>query len=114
MEGSEVLNQFRGSEFLYEHKMVTGSKLNLTEGCHFVCETFASYWLFDLIGSHQDKLKNEHFQVWKLAKYKDEALITCEDGDGKWLESQEIPYTDFPFDISIWLVEGTCLLPSEY
>lgn len=114
MESIEILNQFRGSEVMYEHNFVDGSKFNITEGCFFVRGHFASYWLFDLIGSYQYNLLEEPFQVWKLAKNKDEALITCEDGNGKSLVSQHIPFTDFPFDIDIWLVEGTCLLPSEY
>ena len=114
MIGNEVLTQFIGSETFYEQVMVDGSKLILTEGCHFIRETYSAYWLFDLIGSYQYKLLLEPFQVWKLVKFKDEAQITCEDGNGTKLLCQEIPFTDFPFDITIWLVEGTCLLPSEY
>ena len=114
MDSIEILNQFRGSEVLYEHKLLDGCKLNLTEGCFFVRGNLASFWLFDLIGSYQYKLLEEPFQVWKLAKYKDEALITCENGNGNKLVSQHIPFTDFPFDITIWKVEDTCLLPSEY
>jgi hypothetical protein len=108
------LNQFIGSEVFHEQLLVDGSKLILTEGCHFIRETYSAYWLFDLIGSYQFKLIDEPFQVWKLVKYKDEAVISCEDGDGKIIASQDIPFTDFPFDITIWQVEGTCLLPSEY
>lgn len=114
MESKEVLMQFSGSELLYEHLMVGGNSLALSEGCNFVRQKFSAFWLFDLIGSYQYNLLEEPFQVWKLAKNKDEALITCEDGNGKSLVSQHIPFTDFPFDIDIWLVEGTCLLPSEY
>ena len=114
MVNSEVLNQFRGSEILYDQQLVDGSILTLTEGCHFVRETFAAYWLFDLIGSYQYQLLEVPFQVWKLKKYKDECLITCEDGDMNHLISQEIPFTDFPFSITIWQIEGTCLLPGEY
>ena len=111
---NEVLSQFIGSEVFHEQIMVGGGMLKLTEGCHFVRETYGAYWLFDLIGSYQFKLIDEPFQVWKLTKYKEEAVIICEDGNSKTLVSQEIPFTDFPFDIVIWLVEGTCLLPSEY
>ena len=114
MIGNEVLTQFIGSETFHEQVMVDGSKLILTEGCHFIRETYSAYWLFDLIGSYQYKLLEAPFQVWKLTKFKDEAVINCKDGDGKILVSQEIPFTDFPFDITIWFVEGTCLLPSEY
>ena len=108
------LDQFIGSESFYEQVMVDGSTLVLTEGCHFIRETYSAYWLFDLIGSYQYKLLEEPFQVWKLVKYRYEAVISCEDGNGNILVSQQIPFTDFPFDITIWLVEGTCLLPSEY
>ena len=108
------LNQFIGSETFYEQQLIDGSKLILTEGCHFVRETCSAYWLFDLIGSFQYKLLEEPFQVWKLVKYKDECEITCYDGDKNKLVSQHLLFTDFPFDIEIWNVGGTCLLPSEY
>ena len=114
MVNSEVLNQFRGSEIFYEQQLVDGSKLLLTEGCHFLRENFAAYWLFDLIGSYQYKLLEVPVQVWKLKKYKDECLVTCEDGNNIPIISQQIPYTDFPFDLTIWQIEGTCLLPGEY
>jgi hypothetical protein len=114
MISDEVLNQFIGSEVFYEQQLVDGSKLLLTEGCNFIRESYSAYWLFDLIGSYQYKLLEEPIQVWKLVKFKDEAQITCTDGNGNILASQEIPFTDFPFDITIWQIEGTCLLPSEY
>ena len=114
MQSTEVLNQFIGSEVYYEQGMVDGSTLVLTEGCHFVRETYSAYWLFDLIGSYQYKLLEEPIQFWRLVKFKDEAQITCDNGEGDILASQEIPFTDFPFDITIWQIEGTCLLPSEY
>lgn len=108
------LDQFIGSETFYEQVMVDSSKLLLTEGCHFIRETYSAYWLFDLIGSYQFRLIDEPMQVWKLVKYKDEAVVSCEDGNRNILVSQQIPFTDFPFDITVWQVEGTCLLPSEY
>ena len=114
MVSPDVLSQFKGSEVLYEHRLLDGSKLLLTEGCEFVRTTFGAYWLFDLIASYQPQLVKEPFQVWKLTKYKHEALIVCEDGNHNRLLSQDIPFTDFPFDIELWQIEGTCLLPGEY
>jgi hypothetical protein len=78
MLSTEVLNQFIGSEVYHEQQLVDGSKLVLTEGCHFVRETYSAYWLFDLIGSYQYKLLEEPIQFWKLTKFKDEAVINCE------------------------------------
>jgi len=114
MVSKEELVQFRGSETFYEQQLVDGGKLILTEGCAFIREKYSAFWLFDLIGSYQYKLLEETFQVWKLVKYKDECEITCYDGNKNKLVSQHILFTDFPFDIEIWHVEGTCLLPSEY
>ena len=113
MFGKEELNQFKGSETFYEHKMFHLS-VKLTEGCYFVRDSNSAYWLFDLICSYQPNLKDEHFQVWKLSKQEEEWIVVCTDGDDNHLISQNIPFTDFPYDITIWLVDGTCLLPSEY
>jgi len=113
MIGIEELSQFRGSETFYEHKMFHLS-VKLTEGCFYVRSNYSAYWLFDLICSYQPQLQGEHFQVWKLSKQDDACTIECTDGNNNHLVSQDIEFTDFPYDITIWLVDGTCLLPSEY
>lgn len=114
MESKEVLMQFKGSEFLYEHLMVGGNSLSLSEGCNFVREKFSAYWLFDLIGSYQYKLLEEPFQIWDLVLSDNKAVIKCNSVNLVHLVTQDIPYTDFPFDITIWQIKGVCLLPSEY
>ena len=114
MIGIDELSQFTGSETFYQHKMFHLS-VKLTEGCHFVRSNHSAYWLFDLICSYQPQLQDEPFQVWQLTKQGEDACtIVCTDGNSNHLISQYIPFTDFPFDITIWLVGGICLLPSEY
>jgi hypothetical protein len=90
--------------------------MNLTDGCHFIRENAGAYWLFDLILSWQMQLKGYEFQVWKLIKQGDGTwFIHCDDGNGKTLAGQEIPYSDFLLDqLELWLIDGVCLLPSEY
>ena len=106
--------QFSGCELMFEHLMVDGSSLALSEGCNFVRQKFSAFWLFDLIGSYQYKIKDEQFQIWDLVKSGDSAVIKCNSVNLVHLVTQDIPYTDFPFDITIWQIKGVCLLPSEY
>lgn len=113
----EILAQlpyFTGSEQMWEHNTPIG-KLLLTDGCNFVREKCEARWLFDLIQSHQPKLKKESFQTWTIEKIIDiKFLVTCTDGDETTLVAQQI-HSDFPLNsLTVWLSEDTCLLLSEY
>lgn len=113
----EVLAQllyFTGSEKMWEHRTPFG-KLLLTDGCNYV-RGLGSRWLFDLLQSYQGKLKNEEFQCWTLKRTKgNEFVAVCDDGNDNELVRQVIPFSDFVLDeIRIWLIDGICLLPSEY
>lgn len=114
----EILNElpyFTGSEQLWEHSTPFG-RLLLTDGCNFIREKAQCRWLFDLIQSHQPKLQGEEFQCWTLSRTKGNSFVTiCDNGDGLELLRQDIPFSDMVLDeLKIWLIEGTCLLPSEY
>lgn len=101
-----------GSEHIYRY-------LNslVTEGIMFLAEKANSYWLLDLVISHQTNpiLKNEEFQVWKLFRVGDEWRATADDGNDNILVSQDIAFSDFPLDeIKLYFTNNTLLLPSEY
>ena len=104
-----------GSENFYQYNL---SKLVYTDGIKQLAEGCSSYWLIDLIVSHQccQKVKSESFQVWDLKRVKDNAFtILATDGNHNKVTSQEIPFSDFPYDIAtLWLVDGCMMLPSEY
>lgn len=115
------LNQFCGTEHYYRY---TGG-LKLTDGVKYLAEVAGAYWLLDIIASYQteQKIRNEHFQVWELKLSPDnattgkhEAVATMKtDSDQPELVRQEIEYTDFPLDsVTVWLIDGVMLLPSEY
>lgn len=106
-----------------------------------------AYWLIDIIASHQKNKRvfAEGFQTWRLyvnhggwpapdpenpepaivlkwqkeSKAK-EGLVTCDDGNGHVLVSQEIPFADFVFDgIRMYATNDefngiVVMLPSEY
>lgn len=89
--------------------------LIISEGVKALADKFECYWLIDIIASYQPQLKAEEFQSWKLKKNEDEtAVVTCDDGNGRILKKQNIPYTDFKADTAtVWVEYGTAILPSE-
>lgn len=102
------------------------SSFLLTDGVWEIATFSKSFWLLDIIVSHQPRLINEEFQSWKLQREMEITedgevtertnvfLLVCEDGNGNELKKQKIPFSDFPFDTyTIWLQNGVLFLPSE-
>jgi len=88
-----------------------------TDGVKYLAAKAGAYWLIDYILSHQlePKLKGQLFQVWKMTVQDDSATVTVEDGNDNIITSLTIEFTDFPLEeITLWLVEKTLMLPSEY
>jgi hypothetical protein len=58
----------------------------------------------------------EAFQFWILTVKPDyAATLVYEDGNGKIVHTQEIPFTDFPLPvIKFYVTDNVILLPSEY
>ncbi len=104
-----------GSENFYSHKM---AQILYTEGVKDMAEKCHSYWLLDLIISHQiyNTVSKESFQVWDLKRVQDNAFnIVATDGNHNKVTSQEIPFSDFPYDLAtLWLIDGCMMLPCEY
>ncbi len=115
-EFKDTLAGFTGTENYYLHHLTNGMTMKLTDGAQFVREFGNAYWLFNIILSWQMKLHTFPFQVWRLQKQGDGSwFIQCMDGDDHILGCQEIGYTEFPVaQLEIWLVDGVCLLPTEY
>jgi hypothetical protein len=111
------LRQFTGTEHWYRHPL--NRAVLYTDGAHYVAEKGGAYWLLDEIAlaqRYEPCLAAEAFQVWKLTVHADRsALLSCEDGNNKAVFSKTIDYTDFPLPcLSLWYVNNTILLPSEY
>lgn len=104
------LNQFTGTSHWYKYVFNT----LLTDGTKFFFETTKSFWYADIIATEGAQLK-ESFQVWVIEVKDDQATITVEDGNHNHLLTKEIDYTDMPEGKwTIWFINGTMLLPSEY
>jgi len=108
----EVWSMHRGgTDGYYNHPL----GIIFTDGIKDIADTFGAWWLVDLVASWQGELKGHRFQVFSLTKTNEtEAVVKITDGNENKIGFQEIPYTDFPEDITIWCVDNVCLLPVEY
>ena len=104
-----------GSENFYVQKP---SLILYTDGVRDMAESCGAYWLIDLVVSYQGtrEINLERFQVWKLIRVKEQKFsILASDGNDNRIASQQIPFSDFPFDTAtLWLVDGCIMLPTEY
>lgn len=110
------LRQFTGSEQVFYNPLFR--QYRYTEGVKYLAEKAGAYWLLDHIFANQmlDVLKSQPFQVWKITVNDDQsACISVEDGNDHELTFFHLGYTDFPLpEFSLWFVDETLLLPSEY
>jgi hypothetical protein len=111
------LRQFTGTERWYRHGI--NHNVLYTDGAKYVADTAGAYWLLDAIAIIQPQNKHvgaEAFQVWRLSVHPDRSgVLTCEDGNGKEVFRQVIPYTEFPADgITLYFQNSTIFLLSEY
>jgi hypothetical protein len=111
----QELAHFTGDLDRYRHWT---RRLIYTTGIQHPAERAGAYWLIDLVASWQmqPNVAAEYFQVWTLVVRPDRtATATATSEDQEVLTSQDVPHTDFPLEeITVWLVDGTLLLPSEY
>lgn len=111
------LAQFTGSEIFYRHALSGGCVY--TQGVQYLAEAASAYWLLDAILCPQGFvacLRSAEFQVWTLSVREDRsATLACSDGNDNAIHAVEIPWTDFPLTaVTLWFVDRTLLLPSEY
>ena len=112
------LQQFTGTEHYYKYMF----NIVLTDGTKYLADRAGAYWLMDVVASWQTakKVACEHFQLWKLDVKEDKkATVSADDGNGKEIARQKIPYTDFPLRSQrLYLVNDgryrVLMLPSEY
>ena len=113
----EILECFTGT-FAYHTHRIGNFKLLLTDGCDYIRQEAEAFWLFDCILSQQTRktISELYHQVWRLKKQNDDSWhLTCEDGNNNLIAVQEIEYSDFPLsEMTIWVIDGVAMLPSEY
>lgn len=112
---NEHFGNSMGTNDYYRH---TSLRVLYTDGVKDLATNCQAYWLIDLIASHQTNkaVRSQLFQVWVLKRVKESCFdIQATDGNDNSVASQQIPFSDFPFDeATIWLVDGCLMLPCEY
>lgn len=114
----DELGQFHGTENYYQYM----GNIVLTDGAKHLADRAGAYWLMDVVTSWQTakRVACEHFQYWKLEVKEDhKATVIADDGNGREIAQQEIPYTDFPLrSARLYLVNDgryrVLMLPGEY
>jgi hypothetical protein len=87
------LSNFTGTEKYYRINPSTV----LTDGTKYLAEAAGAYWLMDAIASYLPQFTGkEDFIVARLVRSGSSAQLTLDDGNGRVLDQQHIPYTDFP------------------
>ena len=100
---SHKLGQFTGTSQYYR----ISRRHLLTEGTRYLAEQAACFWLVDAIASHLVEIGTaEWFVVIKATVKRRGAVMVYQDGNGKELARQEIPYTDLPLRTSICMRAG--------
>ena len=123
------LPHFTGTEEYHRivYPWLRNTPFLLTDGAKHLADkagviSGTAYWLIDILASYQREkpVKDEPFQVWKLTVKESVGKVTCDDGNGRILASQDIPFVDFALDEATLYVSSDeyngiiVMLPSEY
>lgn len=110
------LAHFTGTEHYYR---ISPSTV-ITDGCKYLADHAGAYWLMDAIASYLPQFTGrEEFISAKLTVVRSSADLILDNGNGKILDCQHIPFTDFPLaSINLYACWGdefwVVMLPSEY
>jgi hypothetical protein len=92
----------------------------LTDGTQYLAKQASSYWIMDAVSSHVTEIGTEDWFIKVRIEVEDhQAVMRYEDGNGRELARQAIPYTDLPLsELTLYAVWDTqhwvIMLPSEY
>ena len=92
----------------------------LTDGTHYLAEQGGCFWIMDAVSSHLVEIGTaDWFIVVRIEVEDQSAIMRYENGNGRELARQAIPYTDLPpSDLTLYAVWDTehwvIMLPSEY
>ena len=117
VELASSLNQFTGTTEY--HKFSVISKLVITDGVKYLCDSAGCYWLMDIIASYQPKCNKDEmlrdFQLWILKCKDSKWKVGCYRDTDDEAFNQPIEHTDFPLpEIKLYCINGVILLTSEY
>ena len=112
---------FCGTETMYktDNFLFRGiaDKIQYTESVRYFMREKKAYWIFDVMASYVPKLlKGKHEFVTFLFNVNEDnsCEFRAENGNGKLILSQEIPYTDMKESIKLFWTNNVLMFPSDY
>lgn len=109
----ENLARFSGTENFYKEQI---GDFIYTDGVRYMAEACGAYWLLTDAGIQSKALtaKTDFIKV-VITCCNEKGNVEYSDGNGNLLHAHEYLYSDFPLEIlSMYFVNNTLLLPSEY
>ncbi len=90
---TQDLAQFTGTTCYYR----MGTQHLLTDGTQYLAERAGCYWIMDAVASHVTEIGTaDWFIVVRIEVTDQRATMLCENGNGRELACQDIPYTNLP------------------
>jgi hypothetical protein len=113
---AQDLAQFTGTTCYYR----IGRQHLLTDGTHYLAERAGCYWIMDAVVSHLAEIGTaDWFVVIRIEVEDQSAIMRYDDGNGRELARQAIPFTDLSLSeltlYAVWYTEHwVIMLPGEY
>lgn len=113
------LSQFTQVDGWYQHWL---NKFVFTDGVKWLCDQTRSRWLLNEIALYQAKIKADYgnlepFQIWQIHRLSASAVLLSwgQQPTQPPLFQKQFKTSDFALEqVSLWLVSGILMLPSEY
>ena len=105
---------YTGTVNYWNHQFFKVS-IKLTDGANYIRKHCGAFWLFDLITQQTYHIDKSY--IIRLNNIKDyEYKFNVHDWEtDEIIYQQEIPFSDFPLkQLKLYVLNGICLLPSEY
>lgn len=102
-EVREYIGNANGTLHWHKFNMLFARHL-ASDGAKLIADQCGAYWLLEAIASHyvRKAVAVEPFAVWTLGVHDSEAravVLVGDDGNGRELARQVIPYSDFPREL---------------
>jgi hypothetical protein len=113
------LSQFTQVDGWYRHSL---NQFVFTDGVKWLCDNGNCHWLLLDIAFYQFRIKMQHqqlesFQIWQVRRVSDNSwVLECKTSkNSQPLIQKDLEAVNFALDeLTLWLVNGTLLLPNEY
>lgn len=88
--------------------------MKYTDSVRYFMKTKSAFWTLDVCASYLPKLKKKEFVTFIFDVTDSACEFRAENGNGKVLVKQEIPYTDLDVNVKFFFTNNVLMFPSDY